>query len=506
MKTSSSTPVYPSLFSALKGLCEAIIDRHNGNKENNALFLSQALEEDASISSIREWFHRTATKIKEVTENIEKKKVFAHVDPGSLEKTVETIRKTGSIYTLSVKPSPSEMLGNFLFWSCLDEDCHDSIVDSFGSMQKGTWALNQREDSNSSDEKNSWKWLLSCAHSIQRSIHYVFKTINPGGKGVNFIHAVTVRILVGRDIIPRSVRFYEQIGLDCQIDENIKIGLSCKIDENTKVSESTRNVSETVLRGFLTHLKTQPELSQDSLDLLKDLHSGRKIDLNTNSIHTGVDIGTFAKTIGFTDKLFSKSSKTSSIPTAPEFRRKHMVIANQVPNSTQLSKLILRLTAGIPNDFRLCGNTKDELLHREKTVVDRDGLAVLTACLMIIKHHSDSFGRKLLLGILPTHLEGRNLDADGSIQSLLEDLRVGTGLMKSEFVTALLDNELGPFSKNSDIWKIHFQDECRQKKMMEEGIINDADEDVEKGTMAGEEGKRATTRAPVKKRRKEALV
>ena len=126
-----------------------------------------------------------------------------------------------SIFFINKNPSPLSTLGRFLFWSCLDKSCRDSIVESFERMKNANWAHGQGVDSAS--DRLKW-WLLHCGqYSIEISTTTIFKNIQHEMKLMTrqpaqevTLTKLLVRLLMAKDIIPRSMQFYSQIGPSCE--------------------------------------------------------------------------------------------------------------------------------------------------------------------------------------------------------------------------------------------------------------------------------------------------
>ena len=180
-----------------------------------------------------------------------------------------------SIFFINKSPSPLSTLGRFLFWSCLDKSCHDSIVESFERMKNANWAHGQGVDSAS--DRLKW-WLLHCGqYSIEISTTTIFKNIQREMKLMTrqpaqevTLTKLLVRLLMAKDIIPRSMQFYSQIGPSCE--------RFCGLNMSDGVE--TENMSLVVTDIFLEHIRdNNPRPSQTAIDKIKK-YAGVRITLD----------------------------------------------------------------------------------------------------------------------------------------------------------------------------------------------------------------------------------
>ena len=161
-------------------------------------------------------------------------------------------------------------------------------------MKNANWAYAQGVDSTS--DKLKWSLLYYSQYSIQISTTAIFKNIQPEMKLVakQPTHEATltkllVRLLMAKDIIPRSIQFYSQIGPNCERFNNFKISDKAEVD----------NVSLAVTDNFFEHVRDEnPRPRADALVKMKKYCNGER---HIGSICTGMGIGTYAQCMGFKD-------------------------------------------------------------------------------------------------------------------------------------------------------------------------------------------------------------
>ena len=216
-KATPSRDSHPCLFSVFHGLVAKL-------HETDRAFLSETLEkpEKRCFKTVTDWFDATTSDVQAIMEDFLRDARFEWLEPESPDVFFRKLRETClSISFTDKQPSPLSTLGRFLFWSCLDKSCHDSIVESFERMKNANWAHGQAVDSAS--DRLKW-WLLHCGqYSIEISTTTIFKNIQREMKLMTrqpaqevTLTKLLVRLLMAKDIIPRSMQFYSQIGPSCE--------------------------------------------------------------------------------------------------------------------------------------------------------------------------------------------------------------------------------------------------------------------------------------------------
>ena len=233
--------------------------------ESNSTFLSETLEkppEKRSFNTVMDWFRTTTTNVVTTMKEFLQDARFAWLQPVSLDDFFEKFQKTCFSMSFSDNhPTPLSILGKFLFWSCLDKTCHVSVVESFEHMKNAKWACGQSVDSSS--DRLKWSFLCSSQYSIGISTTTIFNHIQHEMKLVAELPAnkliltnLLVRLLMAKDIIPRSIQFYSQIGPSCKRFNNLKISDRMETD----------NVSLAVTDNFFEHIRDKnPRPRKDAL-------------------------------------------------------------------------------------------------------------------------------------------------------------------------------------------------------------------------------------------------
>ena len=498
------------LFSEFHGL---VVKLH----ETNPTFLSETLEKPAEkrcLKTVLDWFGTTTNKVARTMAEFLQDARFECLKPESLDVFFKKFRSTClSIFFINKNPSPLSTLGTFLFWSRLDKSCHDSIVESFERMKNAKWAYGQGVDSAS--DRLKW-WLLGCCqYSIEISTATIFKNIQHEMKMVaqQPAHEVTltkllVRLLMAKDIIPRSMQFYSQIGPSCERFRGLN--MSDKVE--------TENMSRAVTDNFVQHIRDKnPRPRQTAMDKIKKICRGENC---AGCMSTGVDIGTYAESIGFKDisgkgveehqehksisetgsgpapgtpgkksaegmalpqtttdtaqnkeisgKHVKEAPSAAKQPTPKKKNKKKTMSAITLPRGVPpgLGYLIKELTKSIPDDFRVTvpvSALPEGLLTDHGHVKDADGLRLLIAFLMIVKNSTDSTGGKVLRRVLSKELAGVKVR---SVPTVLSHLRT-TPLFKNEFIQQVLNQDLKELSGSVVVWNTHFKTECCA--LLEEG-------------------------------------
>ena len=277
------------LFSAVHGL---VMKLH----EPSRAYLSETLEkplEERCLDTVIRWFLATRSDVERIMGEFLRDGRFAWLKPVSLADFFEELHKSFlSISFTDKHPSPLSTLGRFLFWSCLDKNCHDSIVESFKCLKNAKWACGQSVVPAS--DRLKWSLLCFSQYSVEISTTTIFKHI----KGEMALMTrrsrqeavrtkLLVRLLMAKDIVPRSTQFYSQIGPSCKKFNGLKI--SDRVD--------TDNMSLAVTNSFFQHIRdNNPRPHALALDTISEICSGKT---HTGSIETGVDIGTYAQGLGF---------------------------------------------------------------------------------------------------------------------------------------------------------------------------------------------------------------
>ena len=277
------------LFSVFHGL---VVKLH----ETNPVFLSETLEKptgERCLKTVLHWFGTTTNKVARTMAEFLQDARFQCLKPESLDIFFKKFQSTClSIFFIDKNPSRLETLGRFLFWSCLDTSCHDSIVESFESMKNARWAYEQ--GAASASDKLKW-WLLRCGqYSIENSTTTIFKNIQHEMELVAqqpaqevTLTKLLVRLLIAKDIIPRSMQFYTQIGPNCGRFSGL----------NMSGGGETENMSLAVTNNFVEHIRVKnPRPRETAMEKIKKICKGED---HAGCMSTGVDIGTYAESIGF---------------------------------------------------------------------------------------------------------------------------------------------------------------------------------------------------------------
>ena len=293
------------LFIIFHNLVKEIHDA-NVTGRTNCIFLSMALKEAMkesppsakSNSDITAWFDRTVDTIQQVMKDFLQDSRFAYLIPeedidGFFEIFSKSCRR---ILSRDQKHTLLFMLGKLLFWSCLDESCYHSIVQSFLRLNKA-----ERDNAQgvaSSSDQLKWNLLHHCFYSIENSMKHIFKKVQrsmkprglqPQLKSKTNTARFLVSVLITNDIIKQSILFFSEIGPSRK----------CKLpDVNLK---SRGNMCILSTHAFFSHINDEdPDPLPTSLKQITDIfhfhEKGR--DWKIESIHTGLDIYTYAKTVG----------------------------------------------------------------------------------------------------------------------------------------------------------------------------------------------------------------
>ena len=380
-------------------------------------------------------------------------------------------------------------------------------------MKNAKWAYGQGVDSAS----DRLKWLLlRCGQcSIENSTTTIFKNIQHEMKLVAqqpaqevTLTKLLVRLLVAKDIIPRSMQFYSQIGPSCERFRGL----------NMSDGVETENMSLAVTDNFVEHIRDKnPRPRQTAMDKIKKICRGEN---HAGCMSTGVDIGTYAESIGFKDisgkgveenqehkstsetgsdpapathgkkgaegmalpptttdtarskeisgKHVKEAPSAADQPTPKKKNNKKTTSAATLPRGVPpgLGYLIKELTKSVPDDFRVTvpvSALPEGLLPDHGHVEDADGLRLLIAFLMIVKNSRDSTGGKVLRRVLSKELAGVKVH---SVATVLSHLRT-TPLFKNEFIQQVLNQDLKELSGSVVVWSTYFKTECRA--LLEEG-------------------------------------
>ena len=197
------------------------IHKADVGRGNNSIFLSEAirettkecsLESSKSIKNIKAWLDRTVNTIQTAMKKFLEDDRFAYLKQEDMDVFFQIFGTTcRSIFSLDQKPSLLSMLGKFLFWSCLDKCCHDTIVESFLHLTEAECQNAQGVASQS--DKMKWSLLHYCYYSIEISMKHIFKKIQHSitpkaqqSQCKTTMAKLLVRLLIAKDIIQQSIR------------------------------------------------------------------------------------------------------------------------------------------------------------------------------------------------------------------------------------------------------------------------------------------------------------
>ena len=536
-KATPSRDSHPCLFSVFHGLVAKL-------HETDRAFLSETLEkpEKRCFKTVTDWFDATTSDVQAIMEDFLRDARFEWLEPESPDVFFRKLRETClSISFTDKQPSPLSTLGRFLFWSCLDKSCHESIADGFERLKNAKWATSAR-----------LKWSLLCCsqYSIEIATTTIFRHIQSEMELASQQSAqevvmtkLLVRLLMAKDIVPRSAQFYSQIGPSCRRFSGLKISDQVK----------TGNMFLAVTDSYSRHIRDKtPRPHEAALATVNAICRG---ETRTGTMRTGVDIGTYAQDIGFkhtSGRQISKenqelecTSETGSRPAkrvpqicstlestqtkkisgkqvkeapsaADQQKKKKMSVSTPsgLPDQQKKKKmsvntrlpprvgyLIGNLTKSVPDDFRL--TVSAPLPEDLGLVEDADGLRLLIAFLMIVKNSGDSTGGRVLALVLKEELNGVSVN---SVATVLKHLRqTSSRLFKSEFIQRLFNSDLKQLS-GSDVWREFFETECDQVEGKGKDTASRATAESRRSLQRGQARTTATTKTDAKNSEKEKPV
>ena len=132
-------------------------------------------------------------------------------------------------------------------------------------MKNARWAYEQ--GAASASDKLKW-WLLRCGqYSIENSTTTIFKNIQHEMELVAqqpaqevTLTKLLVRLLIAKDIIPRSMQFYTQIGPNCERFSGL----------NISGGGETENMSLAVTDNFVEHIRVKnPRPRETAMEKIK---------------------------------------------------------------------------------------------------------------------------------------------------------------------------------------------------------------------------------------------
>jgi len=450
---------------------------------------SSTKDEMEEVTGVVEaWISRSVKVIKNATENFMEDEKLQPPQP---------MNRAGSVSLLPIPNDPGSIIVQLILWSCISEECRDSITNCLylASVQKCDFP----QESTSASKGMLWTWLQSYAFCIKTSVHYSCKYILTTVKGSNerllgkspILNSVLLETCFLNGSIFRSAKFFTMIGTNAKPLGFLTSSKSSSEPHDTSSRIQSKDMAVEATKQFLRYLKTRPKVAflqpptrvigvgglgkqthfSDILTLMQ-----KKEDVQ-NKIKSQTSQATGKIKGGKHPTIETKPVTSSQKDKKDEKRKVHCVVQKSITLSQIRPKLeILQKTLRLnfKSSLKIIEESSEKIAKKclSGSSLEKLGkwacakIAVLSTCvstLLEIKTSKLNLGEKVLLKLVSDAIqhtcEAQHFKTRDILGDLLEQL-TQTLFKDTAVITGIATREYEVPTHVELFWKTHFNDEC----------------------------------------------